>query len=85
MDCLVHIGKWELAIRERDSLSRSPRLQVKTCVCVCVRSVVSDSVTPWTIAHQDPLSVAFSRQEYWSALPFPSPLGENKRVQLIYQ
>ena len=31
------------------------------------------SVTPWTIAHQAPLSVGFSRQEYWSGLPFPSP------------
>ena len=29
--------------------------------------------TPWTIAHQSPLSVGFSRQECWSALPFPSP------------
>ena len=29
-------------------------------------------VTPWTIALQFPLSVGFSRQEYWSALPFPS-------------
>ena len=28
---------------------------------------------PWTIAHQVPLSMGFSRQEYWSALPFPSP------------
>ena len=29
--------------------------------------------TPWTVAHQAPLSVGFSRQEYWSGLPFPSP------------
>ena len=29
--------------------------------------------TPWTIAYQAPLSVGFSRQEYWSGLPFPSP------------
>ena len=35
---------------------------------------MSDSfVTPWkTIAHQVPLSTGFSRQEYWSGLPFPS-------------
>ena len=31
-------------------------------------------VTPWTAAHQAPLSMDFSRQEYWSGLPFPSPL-----------
>ena len=30
-------------------------------------------VTPWTVAHHAPLSVGFSRQEYWSGLPFPSP------------
>ena len=28
---------------------------------------------PWTVAHQAPLSVEFSRQEYWSGLPFPPP------------
>ena len=27
--------------------------------------------TPWTVAHQPPLSMGFSRQEYWSGLPFP--------------
>ena len=32
-----------------------------------------DSVTLWTVAHQAPLSVEFSRQDYWSVLPFPSP------------
>ena len=30
-------------------------------------------VTPWTVAYQAPPSVGFSRQEYWSGLPFPSP------------
>ena len=30
-------------------------------------------VTPWTVAHRVPLSMKFSRQEYWSGLPFPSP------------
>ena len=29
--------------------------------------------TPWTVAHQAPSSIEFSRQEYWSGLPFPSP------------
>ena len=28
---------------------------------------------PWTVTHQAPLSMEFSRQEYWSGLPFPSP------------
>ena len=30
-------------------------------------------VTPWTVAYQAPSSMGFSRQEYWSGLPFPSP------------
>ena len=29
--------------------------------------------TPWTVAHQAPASMEFSRQEYWSGLSFPSP------------
>ena len=29
--------------------------------------------TPWTVAHQAPQSTGFSRHEYWSGLPFPSP------------
>ena len=35
----------------------------------CVRLFV----TPWTVAHEAPPSMEFSRQEYWSGLPFPSP------------
>ena len=41
-------------------------------VCACML-VISDSATPWTIACQPPLSMGFSRQEYWSGLPFPPP------------
>ena len=33
----------------------------------------SSFATPWTVAHQAPLSIGFPRQEYWSELPFPSP------------
>ena len=33
--------------------------------------------TPWTVAHKVPLSMGFSRQEYWSGLPFPSPNTTN--------
>ena len=35
--------------------------------------LVQLSATPWTVAHQAPLSMGFSRQDYWSGLPFPSP------------
>ena len=42
-------------------------------MCMCVSClVVSDSATPWTVAHKAPLSMGFSRQEYWIGLPFPS-------------
>ena len=37
------------------------------------RSVKSDSVDWWTVTHQAPPSMGFSRQEYWSELPYPSP------------
>ena len=37
--------------------------------------VVSDSAAPWTAARQAPLCMGFSRQEYWSGLPLPSPGG----------
>ena len=43
------------------------------CVCVCACLVMSDSTTPWTVACQAPLFVGFSRQPYWSGLPFPTP------------
>ena len=34
---------------------------------------MSDSVTPWSVAHQDPLSMGFLKQEYWSGFPHPPP------------
>ena len=44
------------------------------CTCVLNRfSHVWVFATPWTIAHQAPLFMEFSRQEYWSGLPFPPP------------
>ena len=42
-------------------------------VCVQLLSHVQLSVTPWTVAHQAPLSMGFSRREYGNGLPFPSP------------
>ena len=35
---------------------------------------MTDFVTPWAVAHQAPLSIGFLRQEYWSGLPFLSPV-----------
>ena len=41
--------------------------------CMLVSESCPTVATPWTVACQAPLSMGFSRQEYWSGLPFPSP------------
>ena len=47
---------------------------VTVCVCVCESlGCVRLFAIPWTVARQAPLSMGFSRQEYWSGLPFLSP------------
>ena len=48
---------------------------VLTLVLVVVKSLsrVRLFVTPWTVAHQAPPSMEFSRPDYWRGLPFPSP------------
>ena len=40
---------------------------------MCALNHVRLFATPWTVVHQTSLSLGFSRQEYWSGLPFPSP------------
>ena len=52
------------------SLTSSSKCQALSCVWL--------TATPWTVAHQGPLSIGFSRQEYWSGLPFPPP-GESSQ------
>ena len=46
---------------------------VCVCVCVCMLSWVQVFAVPWTAACQSPASMGFSRQGYWSRLPFSSP------------
>ena len=43
------------------------------CVCAQLFSCVLLFANLWTVTHKAPLSVEFSRQKYWSRLPFPSP------------
>ena len=50
----------------------SPRLIALVSQCESL-SCVQLFATPWTVAHQALLSMEFSRQQYWSALSFPSP------------
>ena len=49
--------------------AREPLPKKKKVSCL----VVSESANPWTVAQQASLSMGFSRQEYWSRLPFPPP------------
>ena len=49
-----------------------PSIRVTVCVLSHLSSVRLFA-TPWTVSHQAPLSMRFSRQEYWSGLPFPAP------------
>ena len=49
-------------------------LAVDFICCLFSCSVMSNFfMTPWTLAHEAPLSTEFSKQEYWSELPFPAP------------
>ena len=41
-------------------------------------------VTPWTAAYQAPPSTGFSRQEYWSGLPLPSPINVNTWIFILW-
>ena len=54
-------------------------VHVFVCACVFVLSCVWLFVTPWAVARQAPLSTGFPRQEYWSGLPFPSPMHETEK------
>ena len=69
-----------LSTRSRQG-QKTPTIQLKykkhflwDCLCMCYSlSCVQLFVSPWTVAHQSPLFMEFSRQEYWNRLPFPSP------------
>ena len=55
------------------SWQKPPLVYIMSQVKVKSLSRVRLFATPWTVAYQAPLSVGFSRQEYWSGLPLPSP------------
>ena len=75
------LGRWR---QEKCSGNEQPEQMesLKSChtrsnakYCLLLFSHVWLCATPWTVACQAPLSVDFSRQEYWSGLPFPCPRG----------
>ena len=59
--------------KESDTTKRLHFHFLSVHVYMCVLTHVWLFVTPWTVAPWAPLSKGFSRQEYWSGLPFPSP------------
>ena len=65
------------------SLGKQPLYLFYLCVCQLL-SHIQLFVTPWTVACQAPLSMEFSRQEYWSGLPFPSPKGRIPDIYLSF-
>ena len=59
------------------SFSNAWKWKVKVKSLSCVQLLA----TPWTTAYQTPPSMGFSRQEYWSGLPLPSPPRGDRRVK----
>ena len=73
------LNSWGILIRHIIILQRSRHVH---CEVVKSLSHVQLFVTLWTVARQATLSMKFSRQEYWSGLPFPSPISlypQNKK------
>ena len=60
------------------SFSNAGKWKVKVKSLCCVRLFA----TPWTAAYQAPLSLGFSRQEYWSGVPLPSPKWRPEEAEL---
>ena len=60
------IGKWDYFKMKNFYILKDTELKSLSHVLLFA--------TPWTVVYQDPQSMGFSRQEYWSGLPFPSPI-----------
>ena len=79
--CLfVHMQRWYHCNPPGRCIKERHTFNIKMANCICItharmlsRFIVSDSATLWTVALQAPLSMGFSRQEYWSGLPCHPP------------
>ena len=70
---------WNSAHLIRCNVKNISSLLWYCCRKVKLLSYVWLFVTPWIVAHQAPQSMKFSRQEYWSGLPFPSQMHESEK------
>ena len=68
-ELIIHVRKHE---ERPTSVDYSSKMTFAYITCLCVLSVRLFA-TPWTVAYQASQSMGFSRQVYWSGLPFPSP------------
>ena len=72
-DYVILHGRGALSLKMGLSLLNSRQGIILDYLCSVSQLCLTHYVTPWTVAHQAPLSMEFSRQEYWSELPVPSP------------
>ena len=72
---------WEVRGSDKDSLLNQTSVKFLLLLLLLLSrfSRVRLCATPETAAHQAPLSLGFSRQEHWSALPLPSPMHESEK------
>ena len=73
--CLLRLQYWQV-----DFYIESPGKLLLLLLLLSHFSRVRLLVTPWTAAHQASPSMGFSRQEYWSGVPLPSPTREARTL-----
>ena len=75
---LIHVDVWQ----KPTQYCKAIILQLKMCVNVKSLSRVRLFATPWTVAHQAPPSMEFSRQEYWSGHLIKNELIQKKKMPI---
>ena len=60
----IEQNKFQMLLRTNHLKHTLVHLELRSCACSVI-SIMSNSVTLWTVAHQAPLSMGFSKQEYW--------------------